>query len=66
MIYLRLWLLLLGVFTAQAAGITQKTGGGAVRRSAIAAGMSRLSARGVDPKALQRLNELLDKKDLEL
>jgi hypothetical protein len=66
MTYLGLWLLVLGVPTAQATSLTQKTEGWCSPAVGQTQGNVTISCQGLDPKALQRLNELLDKKDLEL
>ena len=66
MISLGLWLLVLGVSTVQAATITQTTAGWCSPAVGQTQGNVTITCQGVDPKALARLNELLDKKDLEL
>ena len=65
------WLIMLGVFAlqAQAAAMetrTQTTTGWCSPAVGQTAGNVTINCQGVDPKALARLNELLDKKDLEL
>ena len=62
------WLLvvMLGVSTAQAATMTQTTAGWCSPAVGHTQGDVTIICQGVDPKALARLNELLDKKDLEL
>jgi tetratricopeptide (TPR) repeat protein len=65
MIYLGLWLLVVGVSTAQAATITQTTEGWCSPAVGQTHGNVTVIC-GLDPKVEGRLNELLDKKDLEL
>ena len=66
MIYLGLWLLVLGVSVVQATSITQQTEGWCSPAVGQTGGNVTIICQGVDPKALKRLNELLDKKDLKL
>jgi tetratricopeptide (TPR) repeat protein len=63
-----LWLLsvMLGVSAAQAGTIHQTTEGWCSPAVGHTGGNVIINCQGVDPKALQRLNELLDTKDLEL
>ena len=65
------WLVMLGVFALQAQAavmetITQTTTGWCSPAVGLTGGNVTINCQGVDPKALVRLNELLDKKDLEL
>jgi tetratricopeptide (TPR) repeat protein len=62
------WLLvvMLGVATAQPATITQTTEGWCSPAVGHTQGDLTIVCQGVDPKALQRLNKLLDKQELEL
>src|SRR5215468_10204230 len=61
------WLFMLGLFALQvhAATIEQMTTGWCSPAVGKAENVT-IVCQGVDPKALARLNELLDKKDLEL
>ena len=61
MIYLGLWLLVLGVSAAEAASITQTTEGWCSPAVGQTGGNVTSICQGVDPKALQRLNELLNR-----
>jgi len=67
--YLWLWWVVLGASVTQAAtlpSIDQTTAGWCSPAVGHTQGNVTITCQGVDPKALQRLNELLDKKDLEL
>jgi tetratricopeptide (TPR) repeat protein len=67
--YLWLWWVVLGASVTQAAtlpSIAQKTEGWCSPAVGQTQGDVTIICQGVDPKALLRLNELLDKKDLEL
>jgi tetratricopeptide (TPR) repeat protein len=64
--YLWLWMAILGVSVAQAGTIHQTTEGWCSPAVGHTGGHVIITCQGVDPKALQRLNELLDQKDLEL
>ena len=69
MMSLWLWWVVLGASVTQAAtlpSMTQKTEGWCSPAVGHTQGDVTIICQGVDPKALQRLNELLDKKDLEL
>jgi tetratricopeptide (TPR) repeat protein len=63
-----LWLplVMLGVSAAQVGTIHQTTEGWCSPAVGQTGGHVIITCQGVDPQALQRLNELLDKKDLEL
>jgi Tetratricopeptide repeat len=65
MIYLGLWILVLGVSVAQTASVTQTTEGWCSPAVGQTHGDVTIIC-GLDPKVERRLNELLDKKDLEL
>jgi hypothetical protein len=66
MIYLGLWVLLLAVSAAQADSFHQQTEGWCSPAIGHTGGNVTINCQGVDPKDLQRLNELLNKKDLDL
>jgi hypothetical protein len=66
MIYLGIWLLVLGASAAHAASITQQTQGWCSPAVGQTGGNVTITCQGVDPHAMQRLNERLSKKDLDL
>jgi hypothetical protein len=66
MTFLLLLLVMLGVSAAQAGTIHQTTEGWCSPAVGHTEGPVIIICQGVAPKALQRMNELLDKKDLEL
>jgi hypothetical protein len=66
MISLGLWLLALGVSVAQAPSIFQQTQGYCSPAVGQTGGNVNITCQGVDPEAMQRLNERLNKANLDL
>jgi predicted Zn-dependent peptidase len=60
------WIVGVATASAQSPTITQSTQGWCSPAVGQAGGNVTIICQGVSPKALERLNELLDKKDLEL
>src|SRR5712691_9030645 len=64
---MRVWLIVLGIWAIQAQAATiEQTTAGWCSPAVGQANTVTIVCQGVDPKALARLNELLDKKDFEL
>ena len=66
MIYLGLWLLVLGVSAVQAANIHQQTEGWCSPAVGQTGGNVIITCQGVDPQVLQRVNERLNKANPDL
>src|SRR5262245_29544871 len=66
MIYLGLWLLVLGVSAVQAANIHQQTEGWCSAAVGQTGSNVIITCQGVDPQVLQRVNERLNKANPDL